>query len=77
MDIDSDGASNDVVECSDGKEVTGSDKEIKGHFDSVVIVNNINLKELKLRIILPSTSRVPKTEKNQRILRPAAVTRDL
>ena len=55
MDIGSDDASNDVVECSDGKEVTGSDKEIKGHFDSVVIVNNINLKELKLRIILPPT----------------------
>ena len=31
MDIDSDDASNDVVECSDGKEATGSDKEIKGH----------------------------------------------
>ena len=31
MDIDSDGASNDVVECSDGKEATDSDKEIKGH----------------------------------------------
>ena len=31
MDIDSDAASNDVVKCSDGKEATGSDKEIKGH----------------------------------------------
>ena len=31
MDIGSDDASNDVVECSDGKEATGSDKEIKGH----------------------------------------------
>ena len=31
MDIDSDAARNDVVKCSDGKEATGSDKEIKGH----------------------------------------------
>ena len=32
MDIGSDDASsNDVVECSDGKEATGSDKEINGN----------------------------------------------
>ena len=90
MDIGSDDASNDVVECSDGKEATGSDKEIKGHLVDNIhtlhlyinIANNIYLKELKLRIILPPTWKVPKIlmlpmGKNQRILRPAAVTRDL
>ena len=37
MDIDSDDASYDVVECSDGKEATGSDKEIKGHLVDIYI----------------------------------------